>query len=89
MMEELAKLIAAKPMAMTEDGSFGFDQSVSSGGLQGGDWASALTQTLTRDMGQTPGQTAGPAPANKASRAYDAVKSHVAAFINRTRGSNS
>ncbi len=53
MIEELAKLIASKPMVMT-DGSEEQDNSttsLSSGGFQGNDWASAMTNALTKNTG--------------------------------------
>lgn len=51
-LEELAKLIAAKPMTMSDgsedDEAAGDDTSRTSNGFQGNDWAAAMTQALTK-----------------------------------------
>jgi hypothetical protein len=50
MLEEMAKMIAAKPMAMSDDGNEeGDGTQVSSNGLQGSDWGAAMTQAMTKD----------------------------------------
>ena len=77
-MEQLAKLIAAKPMAMSEAPDSYLDNSVSSGGFQGNDWASAMSTAFSRDL---PAAAVAPKPVNHAARAYDAVKAQVAALI--------
>ena len=62
MLEEMAKLIAAKPMNMSDgsedEGDNGEESSVSSAGFQGADWAAALTRSLTKDGTPTADQAA-------------------------------
>ncbi|MBX7200934.1 MAG: hypothetical protein K1X51_16300 [Rhodospirillaceae bacterium] len=81
-MEQLAQLIASKPMAMAEASDPYLDNTVSSGGFQGKDWAAAMSQSFSRDL---PALNAPVKPLNQAARAYDAVKSHVAALLGTPR----
>lgn len=90
-MEQLAKLIALKPMAMTESGDPFSDNTVSSGGYQGGDFAAVMSRTFSQNMPSAPqaqpqDQTKSlplGQPVNHAARAYDAVKSQVATMLHR------
>ena len=82
-MEQLAQLIAAKPMAMSETPDPFLDNTVSSNGFQGKDWAAAMSQSFSRDL---PATAPTPVkPLNHAARAYDAVKSQVAALMGAPR----
>jgi hypothetical protein len=82
-MEQLAKLIALKPMAMPESGdSFG-DTTVSSGGYQSSDFAAAMSRTMSQSMPGLPQAQPLAQPVNHAARAYDAVKSQVASLLHR------
>lgn len=78
-MQQLAQLIAAKPMAMVEPADSFLDNTVSSGGFSGGDWAAAMSSTFSRDL------PAVVKPMNHAARAYDAVKAQVASLIGAPR----
>jgi hypothetical protein len=88
-MEQLAKLIALKPMAMPE--SDGSDTTVSSGGYQSSDFAAAMSRTMSQSMpGLPPAQPLAQPQVqsqiqsgNHAARAYDAVKSQVATLLHR------
>lgn len=79
-MEQLAKLIALKPMAMTESADSFKDNSVSSGGFQGNDWASDMSSAFSRNLPAGLPVTVAK-PMNHAARAYDAVKGQIAALI--------
>ncbi len=52
-LEEMAKLIAANPMSMSDDSddeqNGGDETAVSSLGFQGADWAAAMSKSLTKD----------------------------------------
>lgn len=82
-MEQLTQLIAMKPMAMAETADPFLDNTVSSGGFQGKDWAAAMSQSFSRDLPAS--APAAVKPQNHAARAYDAVKSHVAALLGNPR----
>lgn len=79
-LEEMAKLIAAKPMTMS-DGSEsaengGDETALSSVGFQGADWAAAMTRSLTRSDTTTLDQAAlerelSKSRAGEAKRTYD------------------
>lgn len=79
MMEELAKLIATKPMAMSdgsEDGEEADENTLSSNGLQGADWAAAMSRAVTKNGSPTPDQdmmerTIAKGRAGEAKRTYD------------------
>lgn len=77
-MEQLAQLIAMKPMAMSETADPFLDNTVSSGGFQGKDWAAALSSSFSHGL---PAGAPAAKPMNHAARAYDAVKSQVAALL--------
>lgn len=82
-MEQLAQLIAQKPMAMSDAADPFLDNTVSANGFQGKDWAAAMSSAFSRDL---PANTAAPVkPLNHAARAYDAVKSQVAALLGAPR----
>ena len=81
-MEQLAKLIALKPMAMT-DGESSSDTTVSSGGYQSSDFATAMSRTMSQSIPGLPPVQALAQPVNQAARAYDAVKSQVATLLHR------
>lgn len=81
-MEQLAQLIAAKPMAMSEASDPFLDNTVSSGGFQGKDWAAAMSSSFSRDL---PAPAAAVKPQTHAARAYDAVKSQVASLLGQSR----
>jgi hypothetical protein len=80
-MEQLAKLIALKPMAMPEAGES--DTTVSSGGYQSSDFAAAMSRTMSQSMPGLPQAQPLAQPVNHAARAYDAVKSQVATLLHR------
>ncbi len=80
-MEQLAKLIALKPMAMGEAADPFKDNSVSSGGFQGGDWGAAMSKAFGRNLPADSPMAAIAKPLNHAARAYDAVKGQVAALL--------
>lgn len=77
--EQLAQLIAMKPMAMAETPDPFLDNSLSSGGFQGKDWAAAMSTAFARDL-SAPAAVVHK-PVTHAARAYDAVKSQVAALL--------
>ena len=74
MLEEMAKMIASKPMAMSgEDEEETDDTLVSSNGLQGADWGAAMTQAMTKD---TPADQAALARSIAKGRAGEATRSY-------------
>ena len=74
MLQEMAKMIAAKPMAMSgEDGEQSDDTLVSSNGLQGSDWGAAMTQAMTKD---TPADQAALARSIAKGRAGEATRTY-------------
>lgn len=84
-MEELAKMIAMKPMAMSDDGEEEQpDQTlVSSNGFQGADFAAAMSKALAKTTGDAPVEQPKPR-ASDAMRTYDmlnAVPTPGAPFI--------
>ena len=84
-MEQLAKLIALKPMAMSESGDSFSDNTVSSGGYQSSDFAAAMSRTMSQSMPGMPQAQPLAQPVNHAARAYDAVKSQVATLLGHRR----
>ena len=80
-LEELAKLIAAKPMTMSDgsesdDNDGGDETALSSVGFQGADWAAAMTRSLTKDGSTSLDQAAlerelSRSRAGEAKRTYD------------------
>jgi hypothetical protein len=68
--EELVKVMANNPMAMTEE-TGGNDTALPARGFAGSDWASALTDTFLDDAGLRPGASAA---ASHVSRAYTTLQ---------------
>jgi hypothetical protein len=75
MLEEMAKMIAAKPMAMNDDGEDENtdETALSSNGFQGSDWGAAMTQAMTKD---TPADQAALARSIAKGRAGEATRSY-------------
>jgi hypothetical protein len=68
MLEELARVIAGKPMTMSDDESGENDTALPQRGLSGSDWATALSDQFLDDSGLDPGNATGAAA--RVSRAY-------------------
>ena len=89
LLEELAKLIATKPMTMSDgSGSDGdepaYETGLSSNGLQGADWAAAMSRAVTKNGSLTPDQdmlerTIAKGRAGEAKRTYDMLNTVPAA----------
>lgn len=89
LLEELAKLIATKPMIMSDgsgsDGDEPADETgLSSNGLQGADWAAAMSRAVTKNGSLTPDQdmlerTIAKGRAGEAKRTYDMLNAVPAA----------
>lgn len=74
MLEEMAKMIAAKPMAMSDDDAQGDDSTaLGSNGFQGSDFGAALAQAMTKD---TPADQAALARSIAKGRAGEAARSY-------------
>jgi hypothetical protein len=75
MLEEMAKMIAAKPMAMSGDDDNESDDStaLSSNGFQGSDFSAAVTQAMTKD---TPADQAAVARSIAKGRAGEATRTY-------------